>query len=241
MKTTNSQNGLALAATLLSFVPTIVNAGAAHVVNNCGTKVYYASTYSDNNAAMQELPARGFTQAYIDGVGISIKLSPDGSTSSVAQFEFTLTPGQGVYYDISNINGNPFQQGGTNLVPSIQNDPDFPTCVTVNCPAGAGTCTEAYNLPNDLATKVCPDTVDLTFNLCPGGGGGGNAQNNVADAGVKSSTAAANSGGKSTPAAAPVNTPAASTKAPAPSASATATGRSHRGGHKRRGHVHDFD
>lgn len=240
MKTTNSQNRLALAATLLSFVPTIVNAGAAHVVNNCGTKVYYASTYSDNNAAMQELPARGFTQAYIDGVGISIKLSPDGSTSSVAQFEFTLTPGQGVYYDISNINGNPFQQGGTNLVPSIQNDPDFPTCVTVNCPAGAGTCTEAYNLPNDLATKVCPDTVDLTFNLCPGGGGG-NAQNNVADAGVKSSTAAANSGGKSTSAAAPVNTPAASTKAPAPSASATATSRSHRGGHKRRGHVHDFD
>merc|ERR1712169_58988 len=50
---------------------------------------------------------------------------------------------------------------GMVIVPSMQNDPNNPTCVPVDCPAGEATCTAAYNAPDDTRTMVCDQDSDL--------------------------------------------------------------------------------
>lgn len=153
---------------LLSMAPAAMAAGTAHVVNNCGQTVYFASVSANNNAGMSVLPSGGYSQGYGSaGVGTSIKISPS-ATGSVTQFEFTLSNGA-VSYDISNIDGNPFALGGMELVPSMAGASGYPTCQTVSCPAGQATCAAAYNQPDDTRTMVCPGDSDLTFILCPGG------------------------------------------------------------------------
>jgi len=104
-----------------------------------------------------------------EGTGISIKLSPNATTNGpVSQFEFTWANGK-ISYDLSNIDGYPFSAGGMAIVPSMQNDPNNPTCVPVDCPAGEATCTAAYNAPDDTRTMVCDQDSDLVLTMCPGG------------------------------------------------------------------------
>lgn len=143
-------------------------AGVAHVVNNCGSEVYFASVAQSAHANMSPLPASGYSEAYsLPNVGVSIKLAPSTS-GPVTQFEFTWADGN-INYDISNIDGNPFSAGGMTLAPSMAGAAGFPSCKVVNCPAGQATCDAAYNLPDDVRTMVCPDASDLTMTLCPGG------------------------------------------------------------------------
>jgi len=156
------------ALALLSLAPTALAVGSARVVNNCGGTVYYASVAQGVASSMKPLPAGGFSEAYTQSnVGISIKIAPT-ATSAVTQFEFTWSDGQ-VAYDISNIDGNPFANQGMSLTPSMIGASGFPTCQTVNCPAGQSQCSAAYNQPDDVRTMVCPDASDLVFTLCPGG------------------------------------------------------------------------
>lgn len=155
------------AAVLLALLPTAL-AGTATVVNNCGIPVYFASVAAGSNAAMAELPSGGYSQAFgATGLGISIKLSTS-MTGAVTQFEFTSMSGGKIAYDMSNINGNPFAQGGMTLTPSMVGDSSEPTCVPVDCPAGEATCSAAYNQPNDTRTLVCNAASDLTLVLCSG-------------------------------------------------------------------------
>lgn len=155
------------ALTLLTFAPSAFAVGTARVVNNCGFKVYYASVSQGAAAGMQVLPAGGYSQQYSNpGDGVSIKMSPN-ATGAVTQFEFTWANGK-IAYDISNINGNPFAAQGMSLTPSMAGASGYPTCETVNCPAGQSTCSAAYNQPDDTATMVCPDASDLVFTLCTG-------------------------------------------------------------------------
>jgi len=159
---------IAPAAMLLAFAPSALAVGTANVVNNCGMPVYYASVAQSAHASMAELPSSGYSESYtLPDVGVSIKLAPNES-GSVTQFEFTWADGN-INYDISNINGNPFMAGGMELTPSMQGASGYPSCQTVSCPAGAETCTEAYNQPDDVRTMVCPEDSDLTMTLCPGG------------------------------------------------------------------------
>ncbi|ETI22422.1 hypothetical protein G647_06497 [Cladophialophora carrionii CBS 160.54] len=167
------------AAVLLAYASGVSALGSATVVNNCGFPVYYASVGGSSNPGMQELQgsySEGYSQ---QGVGVSIKLSPESSTSGpVSQFEFTWANGK-ISYDLSNINGYPFSAGGMEVVPSMQNDPNNPTCVPVTCPAGASVCSAAYNQPDDVRTMVCDEDSNLVLTLCPGGAG----KRSIADAG----------------------------------------------------------
>ena len=161
------------AAVLLAFAPSVSALGSATVINNCGSSVYYASVPAGQTAPMQEM--RGsMSETYSDeGNGISIKLATSNDLSGpVTQFELTWANGA-INYDLSNINGYPFVSGGMEVVPSMQNDASYPTCVTVNCPAGESDCTAAYNNPDDTATKVCDQNSNLVLTLCPGGGSAG--------------------------------------------------------------------
>lgn len=158
-----------LAASLLTLLPTVFAAGTAHVVNNCGTDVWIASVAQNVGAPMQKLASGGgYSETYTKAnVGISIKLAATEG-GSVTQFEYTWDS-PNINYDISNIDGNPFAQQGMSLVPSTVGAAGYPSCVAVNCPAGESRCDAAYNLPDDVRTKVCPEDSDLTFTLCPGG------------------------------------------------------------------------
>lgn len=117
---------------------------------------------------MQKLPAGGYSESYDkpnDGISIKISTSPGGP---VTQFEFTWDS-PNINYDISHINGNPFESYGESLVPSGAGASGYPSCVALSCPAGTSTCNDAYNQPDDIQTRVCPDSSDLTLTLCPGG------------------------------------------------------------------------
>lgn len=163
------KNLIAGAAVLLASAPAVLALGSATVINNCGYPIYYASVASNNNAGMQELQgsySEGYSQ---QGVGVSIKLAPNATSSgAVSQFEFTWANGK-ISYDLSNINGYPFSAGGMEVVPSMQNDPSNPSCVPVDCPAGEATCTAAYNAPDDTRTMVCDENASLVLTMCPGG------------------------------------------------------------------------
>ena len=192
------------AAVLLASASTVSAVGSATVVNNCGSAVYYASVGGSSNPGMQQLKG-SYSQSYSQqGVGVSIKLSNEDSTSGpISQFEFTWANGK-ISYDLSNINGYPFSAGGMEVVPSMQNDPNNPTCVPVTCPAGDSVCSAAYNQPDDTRTMVCSEDANLILTLCPGGG----AASNTTPASSSSSPAA--------------SSPAPSATTPAPSATSAA-------------------
>jgi len=183
----------AIAATLLAIAPWVLAAGTAHVVNKCGSQVYFAVIGQSAHADMVALPANGYSEAFTkNNVGISIKLSPSVA-GAVTQFEYTWVAGNSVAYDISNIDGNPFSAGGMSLVPSMEGAEGFPSCVTVDCPAGQDRCDAAYNLPDDVRTMVCPENSDLTFTLCPGGapaGGQTSARSADSEAGAEAGSEA---------------------------------------------------
>jgi len=163
------KNIVAGAAVLLASAQTTLALGTATVVNNCGFPVYYSSVGGSSNPTMAELQG-SYSEGYgSEGTGISIKLSPNATTNGpVSQFEFTWANGK-ISYDLSNIDGYPFSAGGMAIVPSMQNDPNNPTCVPVDCPAGEATCTAAYNAPDDTRTMVCDQDSDLVLTMCPGG------------------------------------------------------------------------
>jgi hypothetical protein len=120
---------------------------------------------------MQVMPPGGsMSQAYsVQGQGVSIKLAMNDSESGpISQFEFTCAAGK-INWDLSNINGNPFAADGITITPSMENDPNNPTCVPVVCPAGASVCSAAYNQPDDTRTMVCSDEASISLTLCPGG------------------------------------------------------------------------
>jgi hypothetical protein len=103
-------------------------------------------------------PGGGLSEAYsVQGLGVSIKLAMnDSKPGPISQFKFTWASGK-INNDLSNINGNPFAAEGIIITPSMENDPNNPTCVPIVCPAGASVCSAAYNVPADTRTMVCSD------------------------------------------------------------------------------------
>lgn len=156
------------AAVLLAFAPSVLAVGGVSVQNNCPFPVYYAAI-GGQSAAMQPLPASGYSAGYSDeGVGFSIKLGAEDSLSGpITQFEYTWKDGK-IYYDLSNINGDPFESEGMTLTPSMTGDSSNPSCQVVNCPAGEAVCTAAYTSPDDPDTNSCNQDSNLVLTLCTG-------------------------------------------------------------------------
>lgn len=157
------------AAVLLALVPAVMGLGAASVQNNCGVPVYY-KVVSTEAEQWAELPSGGISEPYSDqGQGFSIKLATSASDSApVSQFEYTWSSDY-IAYDLSNINGYPFADGGITVTPSDGSSSSYPTCVSIDCPAGDSVCSAAYNQPNDTDTLVCGEDTSITMVLCPSG------------------------------------------------------------------------
>lgn len=155
-----------LAAALLTLAPVVSAAiGDAIIENNCGFPVYL---WSVSNVAGPEviIPAgSNHTEQYYsnpNGGGISIKMAANAAAATVTQFEYTLD-GTSLWYDVSNINGYPFEQWGLTLVPSDA------TCPSVTCDAGVAQCKDVYNQSNDdAATHWCTSAANMVMVLCSG-------------------------------------------------------------------------
>lgn len=142
--------------------------GTAIVQNHCEHEVHLwsiADSADEKRTTIQ--PGGTYSEKYRvndnDG-GVSIKISDEDDQKRATQFEYTLSGGEPkIYYDLSNIDGYPFKDGGVTINPSDE------SCPTVNCPAGVSHCAEAYNKPDDdHATHGCPIDSDLELILCAG-------------------------------------------------------------------------
>ena len=142
-------------------------AGSATVVNGCSFPVYYVESAGSSIQSQNQI-APGASSGFAFKTAQSIKVSKQQGSNAVVQFEIS-TGGGLVYYDTSNIDGNPFAAEGTRLAPSRVGA--NPECVVVDCPAGQATCNAAYNLPDDVRTKSCPIDSDITFMVCSGNSG----------------------------------------------------------------------
>jgi len=161
----HSKTALLAAVALTTFIPAVLG-GKANIENQCDQDVYLWSVAGSADVPMLTLPpGKSYSEKYRlndNGGGISMKLALDKHKGDITQFEYTLAGGK-IWYDVSNINGNPFQDGGIAVKPSD------PACSPVVCQAGIVKCREAYNMPyDDHATHACPETADLNVVLCPG-------------------------------------------------------------------------
>lgn len=100
---------------------------------------------------------------------------PSASPILVTQLEFTWEPDQSsglIYYDASNVAGEPFVDYGFKVDIVDAKDPDLKlnNCKTVYCAAADEDCDEAYEKWNDdlQAMRTCFDDALLTLTLCSG-------------------------------------------------------------------------
>ena len=202
--------------------------GNAVVKNSCGDAAYFWSCGDSEGPLVVIGPGSSHTEAYYtksEGGGPSLKIASayasgpkigkapasiyDLPQPNITQFEYTVgspgPPANMVWYDISNINGYPFVNGGLKMTSSDGS-------VNVACPANVEYCQSAYNAPHDdHATGSAPQSVDLTLELCsdsPGAiaGGGGGSSSGGGEQAPESSSAA--------PAPAPSSTPQTSSASP---------------------------
>ncbi|EAS36563.3 GPI anchored cell wall protein [Coccidioides immitis RS] len=150
-------------AAVASIFPVALGAGTVIIENQCADDVYLWSTAEKASEMKTFHSGEKYTEQYRlnkNGGGISIKMSLDKSMKDISQIEYTLD-GQKVWYDLSNIDGYPFKDGGVSIAPSDS------SCPKVYCAAGDAKCKEAYNKSDDNdATKACASTADLQVQLC---------------------------------------------------------------------------
>lgn len=142
-------------STLLIFGVAIFNSssvngvGTAFIENWCNSEVYVWSVANVLNDTVNYLAPTigGFNETYRtnpNSGGISLKIATTEDDSIITQFEYTYNPSNpNVYYDISNVNGYPFEEWGLALSPSA------PNCPSVSCDPGVAICADVYNQPHD--------------------------------------------------------------------------------------------
>ena len=136
------------------------------VVNSCKETIYVTVSHNGADGSAQAVAPGGSPHFALTGSDMNLKVGPQTSTGgNIAQVEYSLT-GSYLSYDLSLINGNPFQAEGSSLVPSGASGSG--TCKAVHCTPGEATCANAYNSNADNATLTCPTNTSLTFTACSG-------------------------------------------------------------------------
>jgi hypothetical protein len=145
--------------------------GTAFIENWCDFEVYVWSVADVPNNTINHLAAAtgGYSETYRtnpNGGGISLKIATVPVDSNITQFEYTyLIDNSYIYYNISNINGTPFQAWGLALSPST---PTLSPCGPISCDPGMALCPGVYNEPtDDYVVQACDLSVDLILTLCP--------------------------------------------------------------------------
>jgi len=181
---------LAIMALMAASAVEGLGVGNAVVVNGCDYEVYMANTPSDDGVhttqSMTMQPNATYSQTWTqldNGAGWSIKLSQSATdwTDNIMQYEYTFQNDGIIWYDLSDVNGNPWNADWE---------------ITATSPSS--TCSplqQAYRYATDDAygMQACPQDSVITVTLCSGDddGAAGSASSSVAA--ETSSTAAASS------------------------------------------------
>lgn len=156
--------------------------GQAVVVNSCNRSLWYASVAISEPPASELLPGSTYRETFrvypgpplpgdIPPGGISIKISEDPlwetDNGSILQFEYTYDPVRHiVWYDLSNVNGDPFLKDGFML------RGESPDCTTILCAPGEDTCHDAYTYPTKSGVLfTCSSNNTLVLTVCLAGSG----------------------------------------------------------------------
>jgi hypothetical protein len=152
--------GVALLAT-----GALAGPGSATVINKCSYDVHLSNTPASGggyNAINQLLSSGGsYSQVYTqlsNGDGWSIKLSQTGNFGSdLMQYEYTYHDDGTIWYDLSEVDGNPW-------------DGNWEITATSGCtPRQAA---YRYSTDDAYGMQACPDSASITVTLCSGTSGG---------------------------------------------------------------------
>jgi len=186
-------------ATLLA-ATAIASPGKAVVVNKCEYEVYLCNvpaegggyteidqTLSPNDTYSQQWTELSNTD------GWSLKLSKDSSLGDIMQYEYTFHNDGTIWYDLSDVNGNPWD-----------------TNWEITAASESSTCSpkqQAYRYATDDAygMQACPQDSVITVTLCSG-----ESQDDGGAASASSSVAAVTSSVAAAPSAASYETPSSS-------------------------------
>jgi len=153
--------------------------GTAYVVNKCNYEVTLCNVpasdggYSEIDQTLQ--PNDSYSQQWTEltnGNGWSIKLSKDTTLENIMQYEYTFHNDGTIWYDLSDVNGNPWDGNW-----EITADSPSSTCSPKQ---------QAYRYATDDAygMQACPQDSEITVTLCSGetqdDGGAASASSSVA-------------------------------------------------------------
>ena len=160
-----------LASVALLAATAVAGPGSAIVINQCSYDVHLANTPAADGgySAINQILSSGgsYSQVYTElsnSDGWSIKLSQsDNFGSDILQYEYTYHDDGMIWYDLSEVNGNPW-------------DGNWEITATGSCtPRQAA---YRYSTDDAYGMQACADTSSITVTLCSGtsgGSGGGSA------------------------------------------------------------------
>ncbi|MCJ1331531.1 hypothetical protein MMC10_008222 [Thelotrema lepadinum] len=134
--------------------------GSVFVVNECSFTVFVRSQTNTGTGALSTLSPGGtyaqkFQMPASGGTAILVARSDPSTFPSRLTVEYSIS-GSTIFYDVSLVNGNPFQAQGFDLSPR-----NVPGCADINCPANVANCNGSGS-----QTKTCSEAANLQLNLC---------------------------------------------------------------------------
>lgn len=171
------------ATAVLATSAAALSVGNAVVINKCEYEVYVCNVpaadggYTEIDKTLQ--PNDTYNQTWTEltnGCGWSIKLSKDTSLGNIMQYEYTFHNDGTIWYDLSDVNGNPWDGDWEVTASNAEN-----SCAPKQ---------QAYRYATDDAygMQACSQDSIITVTLCSG-----ESQNDAGAASASSSVAAATS------------------------------------------------
>ena len=136
--------------------------GSSNVVNDCSFPVYlYACDESSCGAEVTLAPGQEYSEPYTsttnDGVSIKIGTTSGEVQKPILQFEYTNSNGL-VYFDVSQVNGNPFSANGYFLSDSAG--------LHDTCSPPATSCPFVFYTPTDGTVFNTANSNSIGVTLC---------------------------------------------------------------------------
>lgn len=166
----------------------VVGAGRAELVHNCNYPVWCAVVAGfepdDPTPLNQRTPVNWIPQpagqvivddytTHPQGTGVSIMCTrePQAMKPLVTQLEYTWRPDlQKTYFDVSNVEGDPFVYEGFRMVLNDKVKPLNASCYGAYCAPGDQHCAQVYNKWDDdfQGMRACSHEVITHLTLCSG-------------------------------------------------------------------------
>lgn len=184
-----------------------LSVGKAHVINQCSYDVYLCNVPSSGGGYEQEDKTLSSGATWVqewteltNSNGWSIKLSKSEALENILQYEYTFHNDGTIWYDLSCVNGNPWDANWEI------------TSSTSNCNPKQ----QAYRYATDDAygMQSCPQDASITVTLCSGEA----ADNSTSGSDGSDSESSSSSSSAAAPAATSYSTPASTPSIVAPTA-----------------------